>query len=106
MSNGPLAAYISAMRRKVFPNRAILILIPALLAGVGSYTISIAPSHGNLSFYQRNAVVPGRPAGSPPLPALSTSYTWTVGLHGVSLHLLSTLNMVGLNNVLNLCYCL
>jgi len=45
--------------------------------GLGSYTVNVAPSHGTLAFGDISAVVPGCPAGSPPLPAAVAYYTWT-----------------------------
>lgn len=45
--------------------------------GIGSYSISIAPQHGSVSFADVSGPLPGCPSGSPPLPATAAYYTWT-----------------------------
>jgi hypothetical protein len=45
--------------------------------GEGSYSITVAPAHGALSFADLSGPVPGCPQGSPSLPATAAYYTWT-----------------------------
>lgn len=52
--------------------------------GLPSYTITIPPAHGVLSFATGTGVVPFCPAGSPSLPDLTTYYTWTAGSSGAT----------------------
>jgi hypothetical protein len=54
------------------------------LAGVGSYTVSVAPSHGTLAYGQVSGVIPGCPSGSPSLAAEAAYYTWTGGTTGAT----------------------
>jgi len=54
------------------------------IIAVGSYTVSIAPTHGTLSYSQLSAPIPGCPSGSPALPAALAYYTWTGGAGATS----------------------
>ena len=46
-------------------------------AGLGSYSLNVAPSYGSVSIDDVSGPLPGCPAGSPSLPAVQASYTWT-----------------------------
>jgi len=46
-------------------------------AGLGSYSIHTAPMHGTVTTADVSGPLPGCPAGSPPLPAVQSYYTWT-----------------------------
>jgi len=52
--------------------------------GIPSYTISVPPSHGALSFATSTGVFLGCPPGSPALPDLVVYYTWTAGTSGAT----------------------
>jgi hypothetical protein len=52
--------------------------------GLPSHTITIPPLYGVLSFATSTGIVPGCPAGSPALPNIVTSYTWTGGTSGAT----------------------
>ncbi len=45
--------------------------------GVGSYSVNVAPTHGNVTSAVVSGPLPGCPAGSPSLPAVQAYYTWT-----------------------------
>ena len=46
-------------------------------AGLGSYSINIAPTQGTVSVADVSGPLPGCPTGSPALPAVQATYTWT-----------------------------
>jgi len=50
--------------------------------GVGTYSINVAPKHGTVTFADVSGPAPGCPAGSPPLPAVQATYTWTDTTYG------------------------
>lgn len=52
--------------------------------GIPSYTITVPPNHGVLSFADSTGVLPGCPPGSPALPDLVVYYTWTGGTSGAT----------------------
>ncbi len=45
--------------------------------GVGSFSVSVAPTHGTVAFADVSGPLPGCPSGSPSLPAVQALYTWT-----------------------------
>jgi len=46
-------------------------------AGLGSYSINVAPTHGTVGIADVSGPLPGCPTGSPSLPAVQATYTWT-----------------------------
>lgn len=52
--------------------------------GLGSYSITVAPTHGALSFSTVSGPVPGCPPNSPSLPAAAAFYTWTDAASGAA----------------------
>jgi hypothetical protein len=46
-------------------------------AGLGSYSINMAPTHGAVTTADVSGPLPGCPSGSPSLPAVQATYTWT-----------------------------
>jgi len=46
-------------------------------AGLGSYSLNIAPAYGTVTYADVSGPLPGCPAGSPSLPAVQAYYTWT-----------------------------
>lgn len=70
--------------------------------GLPSHTITTPPAHGALSFATSTGVVPGCQPGSPALPNIVTSYTWTGGTSGATSAFFQVLYTApGLSDVLN-----
>lgn len=70
--------------------------------GLPSYTVTIPPAHGVLSFATSTGVVPNCPAGSPALPDLVVYYTWTDVTSGATTDKFQVLySAPGLSGVLN-----